>query len=156
MKPELHPDIAHLEFLLGTWRGTGRGAYPTIDSFEYTEESTFSHVGKPFLAYAQRTKGVDGLPLHAEVGYLRSAGSDGIELVLAHPFGITEIHTGFVEGTCLRLESTNVARTPTAKEVQSLRRTIDVSGDEMRYRVDMSAVGEALQFHLEATLKRRV
>lgn len=154
MVPPLHPDVEGLAFLLGTWRGGGRGDYPTIDGFEYVEESTYGHVGKPFLTYAQKTKGPDGLPLHAEVGYLRPAGKNRAELVLAHPSGITEIQAGAVDGQSLRLRTTSVALTPTAKDVRALTRTLDVVGDEMHYLIEMAAVGEPLQFHLEATLRR--
>ncbi|MDE0652079.1 MAG: FABP family protein [bacterium] len=96
---ELHPAVDHLAPLLGTWRGGGRGDYPTIEPFEYTEEVTIGHVGKPFLAYGQRTKGADGAPLHAESGYLRPAGDRGLELLVVHPSGIAEVLVGEVTET---------------------------------------------------------
>ncbi len=96
---DLHPAVAHLAPLLGTWRGAGRGDYPTIDPFEYTEEVTIGHVGKPFLAYSQRTKGADGSPLHAECGYWRPAGERGLELLIVHPSGIGEMLVGTVTET---------------------------------------------------------
>ncbi len=155
MAPELHPAVAHLAFLLGTWKGQGRGNYPTIEGFEYFEESTYGHVGKPFLTYSQRTKGSDGLPLHAEVGYLRPVGTDAIELVLAHPFGVAEIQAGSIEGQSLRLKTTSVSLTPTAKDIRSLTRSVDVVGAEMTYLIEMAAVGQPLQFHLEARLEHQ-
>ncbi|NND02484.1 MAG: FABP family protein [Acidimicrobiia bacterium] len=155
MAPELHSDVSHLAFLLGTWKGKGRGDYPTIEGFDYFEESIYSHVGKPFLTYSQRTKGVDGLPLHAEVGYLRPVGSDQVELVLAHPFGVTEIQTGSVAGQSMRLATTSVSLTPTAKDIRSLTRSVDVVEAEMTYLIEMAAVDQPLQFHLEARLERQ-
>ncbi len=96
---DLHPAVAHLAPLLGTWRGVGRGDYPTIDPFEYTEEVTIGHVGKPFLAYNQRTKSADGTPMHAECGYWRPAGERGLELLIVHPSGIGEMLVGTVTDT---------------------------------------------------------
>lgn len=154
MAPDVHPEVAHLAFLLGTWRGAGRGDYPTIEAFSYIEESTYGHVGKPFLAYSQKTKGPDGLPLHAEVGYLRPVGTDTVELVLAHPTGVSEIQVGTVDGTSLRLRTTTVGLTPSAKDIRSLTRSIDVADAELRYVIEMEAVDQPLQFHLEATLRR--
>lgn len=150
----LHPDVENLGFLLGTWRGRGRGDYPTIEPFEYSEEVTFSHVGKPFLHYGQKTKGDDGLPLHTETGYLRSVGDDHLEMVIAQPTGVTEIHEGRVHDGRISLVAVEVGNSFTAKEVAAVRRSLDVDGDAMHYVLEMAAVGQELQFHLEATLER--
>jgi len=154
MAPDLHADVSHLEFLLGSWRGEGRGDYPTIEGFAYTEEATYSHIGKPFLAYAQKTRGADGRPLHAEVGYLRPVGPSRLELVLAHPTGITEIQAGTLDEQSMRLESRHVALSATAKDVRALTRSVNVEAGVMHYVIEMAAVGRPLQFHLEATLRR--
>lgn len=143
-----------LEFLLGTWEGEGRGEYPTIESFTYREHVTFSHVGKPFVFYQQKTSSPQGQPLHAEVGYFRVPESGVVELVIAQPTGMAEMHTGRVVGTDIELSAQEVVRTPSAKSVTAVKRSISVDGDVMKYRLDMAAVGQPIQFHLEATLRR--
>jgi THAP4-like, heme-binding beta-barrel domain len=157
---DLHPGVAALAPLLGTWAGRGEGEYPTIQPFGYLEEVTFGHVGKPFLVYSQRTRaGDDGRPLHAETGYLRVPSPDRVELVLAHPTGITEIQEGTVSaaGATLQLEmtATAIGRASSAKEVTALSRSIRVDGDELTYTLRLGAVGQPLQHHLAATLRRR-
>ena len=160
MPPDLHPDLQALAPLLGAWAGRGSGKYPTIEPFDYLEEVVFSHVGKPFLVYGQKTAAAtDGKPLHAETGYLRVPQPGHVELVLAHPSGITEIEVGTytLDGAAIELEMTasTIGRTPTAKEVSALGRRFRVDGDELSYSLRMGAVGQALQHHLAAVLHRK-
>jgi hypothetical protein len=162
--PPLHPQAVPLASLLGTWRGEGRGEYPTIDPFGFSEEVTFTHVGKPFLAYAQKTRALDdGRPLHAEAGYWRpldgaQAEAGTLELVLAHPGGLLESFEGSWTGAGARLRielrTVAVTRTATAKEVTETERTFVLAGDELSYTQRMAAVGQPLQHHLAAELRR--
>jgi hypothetical protein len=158
--PDLHPDVAVLAPLLGTWAGDGTGEYPTIAPFGYWEEIAFGHVGKPFLTYRQRTTARDdGRPLHAETGYVRMPQPGRIELVLAHPTGVAEIAEGTVrehDGViAIDVATTNLGRTSTAKDISALRRSIRVDGDAFTYEVDMAAVGQPLQHHLAARLLKQ-
>src|ERR1700738_3491166 len=155
MHADLHPNLEALAPLLGTWAGRGAGEYPTIQPFEYLEEVVFTHVGKPFLVYGQKTKSVaDGKPLHAEAGYLRVPQPGHVELVLAQPSGITEIEVGSysVQDNIIELElvTTDVGLTPTAKEVTALGRSFRLDGDELSYSLRMGAVGQPVQHHLAA------
>jgi hypothetical protein len=180
--PPLHEAVEPFRFLLGTWRGTGAGSYPTIDSFGYVEEVTFGHVGKPFLAYGQKTRHAEtDLPLHAETGYWRPVGPAGsadpaglaeadeglvsrIEVVLSHPTGILESLAGTFtaagpggeRGGVFDLRSDTIARTATAVEVVEVHRRFEIDGDTLRYDVAMAAVGVELTHHLSAVLNRVV
>lgn len=157
--PELHPSLAPIAVLLGTWAGEGAGEYPTIDSFGYREEITFAHVGKPFLIYNQKTRALDdGRPLHAETGYFRVPAAGRLELVLAHPTGVTEIAEGTMavadDVVDIELSATTIGLTSSAKSVTALGRSFHIAGDELTYTLRMGAVGLPLQHHLAATLRR--
>lgn len=150
--------LGPLALLVGTWKGSGRGEYPTVEPFEYTEELTFTDPGgKPFLFCVQRTSAADGRPLHVEAGYLRWA-AGAPEWVLAQPTGIAEAHRGTVHVEDGRadfdFDTVVVASTPSAKRVDSVTRRLSVDGDVLAYSLDMAAVGEERHLHLEAELRR--
>jgi len=156
---ELHGDCEALAPLLGNWRGSGAGRYPTIDDFEYLEELNFSHVGKPFLAMTQRSRDPrSDAPLHAEVGYLRPQPNKALEMVLTQPTGVVEIHDGKLTetpaGIVLELRSVSVEGTRTAKPITEVRRRIEVAADELTSQVWMAAMGQPLTHHLKGILVR--
>jgi hypothetical protein len=154
--PPLHPQIEPIAFLLGTWRGEGKGEYPTIQSFAYAEEVRFWHVGKPFLLYTQRTWTLDdGQLRHSEMGYWRPVGEGRLEIVLAHPTGIAEIQEGTVSGGRIEVGSALIGLTRTAKEVTRVERTFELRDGVLAYELRMEAVGQPLQGHLRAELRRQ-
>ena len=151
-------------FLLGRWEGAGIGGYPTIESFRFGQEISFSHNGKPFLIYTSRTWRLDdegqiGPPLGTESGYWRPRPDSQVEVMLAHPTGIVEIYLGEITGTRIEMATDVVARTATAKEVTAGHRLYGLVGSarpeqDLAYAYDMAAVGQELQPHLSAQLKR--
>jgi len=156
---DVHPDLAPMAFLLGRWEGAGIGGYPTIESFRFGQEIEFSHNGKPFLSYVSRTWRLDeegriGLPLGTESGYWRPRPDNQIEVMLAHPTGIVEIYLGEITGTRIEMATDVVARTATAKEVTAGHRLYGLAGGDLAYAYDMAAMGQPLQPHLSAQLKR--
>lgn len=152
---ELDERLQPLAFLLGTWRGEGKGEYPTIEPFDYEEELRFEHVGDTFLLYQQASwSPSDGGPIHFERGFLRPGEPGRIELTLAHPIGLTEIAEGRLDGTAFELTSTDVGRTTTGLSTTAVHRRYRVDGDVMRYTTDMATDETPMALHLDAELHR--
>jgi len=155
---DLHPDLAALGFLLGTWHGEGLGEYPTIETFRYGEELSFDHVGDTYLVYTQRSWLLDdGSPLHLERGFLRLGAGDALELTLAHPLGLTEVAEGRLDGTAFELATVagGVGRTTTGMAVTGLVRRYRVDGPTLVYEIDMATDATPMTRHLAAVLRRR-
>ncbi|MCL2581696.1 MAG: FABP family protein [Streptosporangiales bacterium] len=167
--PEAHPAIEPLEFLLGRWEGFGKGDYPTIEAFDFIQEVTFTHNGKPFLIYNSRTwlKETDaegnvakGRPLGMETGFWRPQPNGEVEVILAHPTGISEIYLGRISANRVDLITDAVARTSSAKEVTGGKRLYGLVDSpnrpgekDLAYAYDMAAVDQPLQPHLWAQLE---
>lgn len=155
----INPALAHLSPLIGTWRGEGHGEYPTIKSFDYSDEWEFVDVGKPFLLFIERTWNADGAPMHTETGYIRAPSAGTLEIMVAIPTGQAEMGTGTCEADADRLKlvtDAEVLNTPTAKRVDRIVRRYEVVGDELTYVMDMSAVGVGLTLHLTSRLTRQL
>jgi hypothetical protein len=138
-----------------TWRGTGRGEYPTIAAFAYTEELIIAPVpGRPLAHWRSTTRdAATGEPRHAESGFLRAT-EGGVELVVAHGFGVLEAGIGSFDDEILALRSTELLGTASAKRVDEVLRRYELDDDTMRYAISMAAVGLALTHHLSAELRR--
>lgn len=153
----LHPGLSAVAGLIGTWRGEGAGEFPTIDPFAYTEEVTFSDVGKPFLHYMQRTWSPAGAPMHTETGYLRLVDGSSVEFVLAQPTGQAELAEGplaaTADGFTCELAS-RVSNSASAKQVDGTERRIELAGDVLTTHFAMAAVGVPMTHHLKSVMHR--
>lgn len=156
----LVPGLAPLACLLGSWRGGGRGEYPTIDAFDYGEWMRFEHVGDGFLLSSQRSwLAGDGSPLHFERGFWRPGDSaERVEVTLAHPLGLTEVAEGTVTTTgpvtTIEVATGTIGRTSTGMDVVGLVRRYRVEGDALRYEIDMATGSTPMTRHLAAELHR--
>ncbi len=161
---DLHPNLVPVAWLLGTWQGSGRGEYPSIDPFNFEQEVAVAHDGRPFLHYFSRTwitddNGERVRPGALETGFLRvsaEATDDGypLEFVLAHPTGYAEVWYGIADGARLTLATDVVARTSTAKDYTAGQRMYGLVESDLMYAYDMAAMGQPMQSHLWGRLAR--
>ncbi|MEV6550303.1 FABP family protein [Streptomyces sp. NPDC051597] len=159
--PAPHELLGPVLGFIGTWHGRGQGAYPTIDGeFSYAQEVVFSHDGRPFLRYEARAwlLGVDDAPLRPsarESGWWRLQADGRVEALITQPTGIAEIAVGHAGENTVDLSADQVALTPTAKEVTATRRRYTLTGDDtLTFVHDLAGVGQPLQHHLSARLRR--
>ncbi|MGW7052892.1 FABP family protein [Streptomyces sp. NPDC054887] len=159
--PAPHPVLAPLLGFLGTWVGRGRGEYPTLaEDFAYAQEVTFSHDGRPFLHYETRAWLLDGdgeplRPSARESGWWRLQPDGRVEALITQPTGVAEISVGSAADGVVDLTTHQVALTPSAKQVDATRRRYTLADEgTLTYVHDLAAVGQPLQHHLSAQLRR--
>jgi hypothetical protein len=162
--PDLHPSLLPLLPYIGQWRGRGRGGYPTIEDFDYAQEITISHDGRPFLKYESRAWLIedDGTPIRPggrETGWWRPVSPDGgrteeVEALIVTPTGVMELYLGRVDGTRIEMATDFVATTPTAKKVSGGHRLFGIVEGALLYAQEMAAVDQPLSPHLSARLLR--
>jgi hypothetical protein len=125
----LHPDLNPLAWMIGTWRGKGRGEYPTIDTFEYAHEVVFNHDGRPFMNYYSRSWIIDAdgeilRPGGSEAGFWRVKPNNVLEVVISHSTGISEGWVGQFDGPKIQLVIKGIQR-----QLQRLLLPVSVSMD---------------------------
>ncbi|HEV7376597.1 MAG TPA: FABP family protein [Pyrinomonadaceae bacterium] len=162
---EVSINLARLSPLLGIWRGTGRGKFPAIEAFDYTEELKFeSNSCEPLIHFEQKTwvessTETNGSPLHWESGFIRPVEDGSIEISNAQNGGRVEVLKGridvkeYLKGILLlSLESVLFGNDP--RLVQT-RRTFRLKDNTLSYLIEMATVRTPnLQPHLEASLTR--
>jgi len=158
---ELHPECQHLSPLLGVWRGEGQAEYPSLlGEFRYGQQITFSHDGRPFLHYEARAWLLNAAgrvlaPAAREVGWWRAQPDEGIEMVLAHAFGICELwYGGATSESSWELRTDAVVRTESARDTTEAARLYGIldSGD-LPYVEERALRGLPMQQHLSAQLR---
>ena len=156
----LHPDLMPLAWLVGSWRGKGRGEYPNVPGFEFAQEVSFNHDGRPFLNYFSRSWIIDEnneiiRPAASEVGFWRVKENNVLEVILAHNTGIAEGWVGIVKGAKIQLEMDQGYSSPSAKIVTAGSRLYGLVEGELFTSYDMAAEGQTLQAHLWSSLERQ-
>ncbi len=159
LDPDLSPDLAPLAWLVGRWAGAGVVGYPTIESAHFGQEITCSHDGRPFLRWESRTwlldeDGEKVRPLATELGFWRPAPGGEVELLLTHPTGIMEMYYGTTDTAKIELRTDGVLRSPLAKEYTAGTRLYGLVDSKLMWAMDMAAMGQSLQSHVSAELKR--
>lgn len=157
----LAPALAPLAWLVGRWEGVGVVGYPTIESAHFGQEVVCSHDGRAFLEWQSRTWLLDDVgqkvrPLAVELGFWRVLENGEIELLLTHPTGFIEMYVGLRDSAkpVIQLRTDGVLRSPAAKEYNAGTRMYGLKDSQLLWAMDMAAVGQGLQSHLSAQLKR--
>ncbi|HEX2705503.1 MAG TPA: FABP family protein [Candidatus Lustribacter sp.] len=157
--PTLAAELVPVAWLVGRWEGAGVVGYPTIESRHFGQELVVSHDGRGFLEWQSRAWLLDagGTRVKSsavELGFLRPAPDGEVELLLVHPTGILELYYGPVSPARIELRTDGVMRSPQAKEYSAARRVYGLVDSALMWVMDMAAVGQPLQSHLSAQLKR--
>jgi hypothetical protein len=149
--------------LLGVWKGSGT----VLPEFRYEEELNLSLFGTPVaqqILFSSKTwkagSSYEESPLHTELGMMKIGFLDSgvvlAELLVSHPFGMTEIENGEFRDGVLEMRTWNIARSPTAAHavVEGVRRKFWVEGERLKYELYLKVLEKDEYLHLQAELQR--
>ena len=149
------------DLLEGTWKGEGRGGYPTVTSFDYRETLGFTRRDEKTLAYEQRAQkrydgGTEYLESHWENGFISILENDDLQLVNIQIGGRSEILVGTIESLDAIFRVHFVSKTlSNDPRMVSSARTFELEGDTLRYEMEMQTtkVNQSTP-HLKIALQR--
>lgn len=147
------PDLEPLSFLLGHWRGSGRGLWD--GDFTFGNYVRFSSDGRPLIEFSSSTTH-DGSPSHGEVGYLMARGNGEVTMTLAEPSGITETLTGTVSGERVELTSVDIGHGPGSSDVTATSRRFFLDDGRLVFETDIALDGAGAAPHTRSVLERSV
>jgi THAP domain-containing protein 4 len=152
--------IAKLHFLLGKWKGSGSGKFPTITSFDYDEILTFrTDSYNDLIHYEQRTwLKRDDTPSHWESGFIKPVdGEDNVfEITNAQDSGRVEVLRGEFykdkDDYMLHFKMVTIANDP---RMMNSERIFTIKDDKLSYIVKMATKNTPEhQHHLQSLLEK--
>ena len=131
-----------LSKLHGSWSGTGKGKFPTIDSFEYQEHLHFEvNLAYPLIYYEQKTILLPTQePSHWESGFIRVLDDSVIEISNSQDSGRVEVLRGKMSNLSdigYEMEFTSVALANDPRMVKS-KRVFKVTANTLEYSQSMA------------------
>ena len=131
-----------LRGLIGTWEGTGRGEFPTIDAFDYRESlEIIEPQPETLLHYRQQTwrlVGNEEIGSHIETGFISVTDDGDVEIANAQASDRVEVLRGRATASdSFTLELKSVVLAHDERMVWSWR-TLRLRGDVLRYEMAMA------------------
>ena len=157
---DLPEPLRPLAWLIGRWEGVGVVGYPTIEERQFGQEIDVTHDGRGFLKWESRAWILDAATgekvrqAAVESGFWRPQPNGEVELLLVHPTGILELYYGTAEPARIEMKTDGVLRSAAAKEYNAGTRMYGLVESQLMWVMDMAAVGQPLQSHVSAELKR--
>uniref|UniRef100_A0A8C5FTV7 THAP4-like heme-binding domain-containing protein n=1 Tax=Gadus morhua TaxID=8049 RepID=A0A8C5FTV7_GADMO len=112
--------VSSLDWLLGNWESVepGKGSYPSLKDFRYTEDLHFAQMGQPIINFMFNASDAETKKiLHRECGFIQmQTGTNRVAFIIAQNSGLVEVEEGELVGKKLSLHTQALARPSFAKE----------------------------------------
>jgi len=134
--------LEKLSKLHGSWKGKGRGEFPTIDSFEYEEHLHFEvNLAYPLIHYEQKTTLLPNQePSHWETGFIRVLDDGTIEIANSQDSGRVEVLQGEISNLVdagYKMEFASIALANDPRMIKT-KRVFKVTDDTLEYHQSMT------------------